>query len=256
MVKGDIDWALLAIGLDAEEARVYRSLVARGTSTVGALAPLAEMSRTKTYSVLDRMVAKGFADRVADHPRTYSAVDPENLLRRRQEDFGSAMETIKAQLSPMFQERASQSRPLSLRGSAVFRRAEDMLQRAKTEIVIVTTFVPSELGSWLTGLIGEVHERGVRVRTIVGEALAGSDMLSKLRGLSDVRVRQVPNAGMLIVDDEEVLIGSISSGDDISLVGKRRPGDYSMLSGLWSRDAELIKLQRMLFEDLYGRGVA
>jgi sugar-specific transcriptional regulator TrmB len=254
MIRGDVDWALLAIGLDVEEARLYRSLVSRGPSTVGSLAPEAGISRTKAYSVLDRMVAKGIANRTSDHPRTYCAVNPERLLRRRQEDFGSASETIRLQLLPLFQERDARSRHLSLRGSAVFRRAEDMLSRAKRDIVIVATFVPQEFSSRLATLIGEVHERGVRVRTVVGEALAESDMLGRLRGLADVKVRKVPNAGMLIVDDEEVLIGSFSAPEELTDEG--RPGDYTMLQGLWSRDLELIKLQRMLFEDLYRKGVA
>ena len=129
-----------------------------------------------------------------------------------------------------------------------------MLTRAKRDIVIVATFVPQEFSSRLATLIGEVHDRGVRVRTIVGEALAGSEMLGKLRGLADVRVREVPNAGMLIVDDEEVLISSFSAPDEASDEGTT--ADYTMLQGLWSRDLELIKLQRMLFEDLYRKGVA
>ena len=253
MERLDIDWALAALGLEPEEGRLYRILVSRGPSTVGALAPSAEMSRTKVYSVLDGMVAKGYAERVTDRPRTYVAVDPDRLVRRRLEDFGSAKEVIELELSPLFQQQRATSRHMSLRGNAVFRRAEEMLGRARNDIVFVVSFVPQELVSRLTTIMGDLRDRGVCVRTVVSDAVEDSVLLGHLRALSELRVRKVPNAGMLIVDDEEVLIGSLApttSPDDDKAKG------ISRLQGLWSRDAELIKLQRMLFDEIYNEGVA
>ena len=145
---------------------------------------------------------------------------------------------------------------MSLCGNAVFRHAEEMVQRAKREIVIVATFFPQELTSRLATLIDEVHSRGVKVRTIVSDALEESSSLRRLKDLADVRVRRVPNAGMLIIDNEEVLIGSLDEvGNDWTSEGAR-PDGVARLNGLWSRDVELVKLQRMLFEDIYRDGVA
>lgn len=250
MVKGDVDWALRALGLEPDEARLYRTLVARGPSTVGAIAPAVDMSRTKSYSVLGTMVAKGYVEQVGEHPKTYMAVDPKVLTKGRIEDLKSAEAVIVDSLLPLYYDHQDTSRSMSLRGSAVFRRTEEMLRRAKGEVVFVATFIPSGLVSRLTSLFNEVHDRGVRVRTVVSETLAESELVRRLRSITEVRVRNVPNAGLLIVDDQEVLIGSLPGTEE---TGATQPG-YGV-TGHWSRDTELIKLHRMLFENLYSSGV-
>jgi hypothetical protein len=64
---------------------------------------------------------------------------------------------------------------------------------------------------------------------------------------------------MLIVDDQEVLIGSLPERCSPDGRAARRGGggrgqDSDRLTGIWSRDAELVKLQRMAFDRLYGEG--
>lgn len=252
MASSDLDTALQAMGMDAEEARLYTILVATGPNTVGSIAPAAGLSRTKAYSVLDRMVTKGYLELVADHPKTYSPTDPMELLRRRVEELGIARHVIEEEVLPILEQQGSRSRNLSLRGSAVFSRAEEMVKRAKREIVLVASFIPNEMTNRLANLLAELHSRGVKVRTVMSDAVSDSALLAKLRNLTDLRVRKVPNAGMLIVDDEEVLIGSMASPHGSS--DGRDP--VARIHGLWSRDRELISLQRMLFEDIYGEGVA
>ncbi len=246
-MEADVERALLSLGLEVEEARLYRLMVTRGPSTVATLAPLAGLSRTKVYSVLDGMVTKGYAVLVADQPRTYSAIDPELLIERRMDDLGSAREVIETELSPLYSE-LDRSSSMSLRGRAALRLTEDMLKRAKRDIVFVISFVPKGAVSGITALLDEVRSRGVRVRTVVSEALVDSALLTKLRSLTELRVGKVPKAGMLIVDDEEVLIGSLEDGNGLETGGT--------IHGLWSRDRELIKLQMRLFEDIYEEGVA
>jgi len=241
MLEKEYERALVALGLEPIEARVYMELVRKGPRTVGLLAPATGLSRTKAYSVLDGMVAKGTAVLVTHRPRTYTAVDPEKLLRRKMDDLGSAKAVIDGGLVPLYREQGDRG-DVSLMGGAVIQRTEEMLRRARRDIVFVVGFVPKEAVARMTGLIDEVRERGVRVRTVVSDVLVDSVLLAKLKNLTELRVRRMPNAGMLIVDDEEVLIGS---NDE----------EGSSIKGLWSRDRELIKLQRMLFEDIYERGV-
>ena len=242
----DVERALLSLGLEAEEARLFRLLVVRGPSTVAGLAPAAGLSRTKVYSVMDGMVSKGYADRVSDQPRTYSAIDPQVLVVRRMEELGTAREVIETHLSPLYDE-VGRTGSISLRGRATLLLAEEMLGRAKRDIVFVISFVPRGAVSGITSLLGDVRSRGVRVRTVVSDALEDSALLARLRSLSDLRVGKVPRAGMLIVDDEEVLIGSLEDGRGVDTGGT--------VHGLWSRDRELVKLQMRLFEDIFEEGV-
>jgi sugar-specific transcriptional regulator TrmB len=246
-METEVERALLSLGLEAEEARLFRLLVTQGPCTVARLAPAAGLSRTKVYSVLDGMVAKGHAVLVADQPRTYGAIDPEVLIERRMVDLGSARAIIETELSPLYDDQ-DRSSSMSLRGRAALRLTEDMLRRAKRDIVFVISFVPKGAVSSITTLLDEVRARGVRVRTVVSDALIDSALLGRLRSLSELRVGKVPRAGMLIVDDEEVLIGSLDDGAG--------PETGGIIHGLWSRDRELIKLQMRLFEDIYEEGVA
>ena len=263
--RDDIDLALGALGLGEEEARLYRLLVERGPSTVGALAPAAGLSRTKAYGVLDGMVARGLASMVGDRPRTYAAADPDSVLRRRSEVLGSAERLVRRRLVPRFRAQEGRARQSTLRGMAVMRRAEEMLARAKHEIVLVATFLPHDLAVPLAASLRDVHERGVRVRTVVTQALMDDRRLRALRGAVDLRVTSAPRAGMLIVDDEEVLIGSFGAeGDDDEDGGvdedgaldakEAGQGAHARIRGIWSRDLELIKLQRLVFERLYSQG--
>jgi len=251
----DIGRALLAMGLDEMEARLYALLVERGPSTVGALAPAAGLSRTKAYGVLDGMVARGFATMVADRPRTYAAADPDRLVRRRSQDLGSASRVIRSKLVPLFDGHPPEVGQSSLQGIAVLRRAEEMLGRAKSEIVLAATFLPREAASRLAPALREVHARGVRVRTVMSRSLMEDGRLRRLGGVVDCRVTSGPRAGMLIVDDEEVLIGTLSErcpSDGRAGRGGHRASDR--LTGIWSRDSELVKLQRMAFDRLYNEG--
>jgi sugar-specific transcriptional regulator TrmB len=253
----DVEWALSALGLGREEAQLYTILVERGPSTVGALAPVAGLSRTKAYHVLDGMVAGGLATLVSERPRTYAAADPDRMVRRRSEDLGSARRVVRSKLVPKFRAQHQLVRDASLTGLAVLRRAEEMLVRARRETVLVATFLPREMAIRLTDSLREVHARGVRVRTVVSEALMDDSRLRALRGFLDFRVTKTPRAGMLIVDDEEILIGSLGDGPAPDGDADRADGpepDYGRIHGIWSRDSELIKLQRLVFEGLYGQG--
>lgn len=239
--------ALLSLGLEAEEARLYRLMVINGPGTVAKLAPAAGLSRTKVYSVLDGMVAKGHAVLFTDQPRTYAAINPEELIERRMDDLGSARAVIETELSPLY-DYGDRPGSMSLRGRAALRLTEDMLRRAKKDIVFVISFVPKGAVSGITALLDEVRSRGVRVRTVVSDAVVDSALQSRLRSMTELRVGKVPRAGMLIVDDKEVLIGSLEDGSE--------QGTGDTIHGLWSRDRELIKLQMRLFEDIFEEGVA
>ena len=250
----DIGRALLAMGLDEKEARLYALLVERGPSTVGALAPAAGLSRTKAYGVLDGMVVQGLATMAADRPRTYAAADPDRLVRRRSHDLGTAARVIRSRLVPLFGGRVPEADQSSLLGIAVLRRAEEMLGRAKREIVLVATFLPREAASRLAPALREVHARGVRVRTVMSRSLMEDGRLRRLGGIMDCRITSGPRAGMLIIDDAEVLIGMLSEGCATDGRAPRGGRTSDRLTGIWSRDTELVKLQRLVFDRLYSEG--
>src|SRR4030042_1887800 len=70
-----------------------------------------------------------------------------------------------------FRAQEGRARQSTLRGMAVMRRAEEMLARAKHEIVLVATFLPHDLAVPLAASLRDVRARGVRVRTVVTQTL-------------------------------------------------------------------------------------
>ncbi|MBI5159476.1 hypothetical protein HY992_05130 [Candidatus Micrarchaeota archaeon] len=69
------------LGLDAKETSLYLALLEEGQASVSRVASIANIGRSSAYSILARLVAKGFAGFVVENDvRKYSATDPEKLF--------------------------------------------------------------------------------------------------------------------------------------------------------------------------------
>jgi sugar-specific transcriptional regulator TrmB len=72
---------LASIGLTEAEARVYIALLEIGTTSIGAIVDMAEVSASKVYDILDRLMHKGLVGMIVqENTRLYSANPPEALL--------------------------------------------------------------------------------------------------------------------------------------------------------------------------------
>ncbi|MFN7902659.1 MAG: TrmB family transcriptional regulator [Holosporales bacterium] len=83
--------AFKTLGLQEEDARLYRSLLEEGAATAGELAKRTGLVRTTLYNTLQRLTAAGVIKRSLRHGvRTFTAAPPRQigeLLARRQQEF-------------------------------------------------------------------------------------------------------------------------------------------------------------------------
>ncbi|MFC1753715.1 TrmB family transcriptional regulator [Thermoproteota archaeon] len=74
------------IGLTQGETKVYLALIRMGATKTGALAKEAEVSSSKVYKILDRLIKKGLAGHVTKgKTKYYSAMEPKRVLEYMEE---------------------------------------------------------------------------------------------------------------------------------------------------------------------------
>src|SRR3990172_3614463 len=77
-----IESALVELGLNRYEARVYLALISEGVATAKTLSNITSIPYGKVYEVIDSLVGKGFALTLPTKPVKCRAVPPKESLER------------------------------------------------------------------------------------------------------------------------------------------------------------------------------
>jgi len=243
MERNEIVGALTELGLSRDEAEIYTLIVSVGSCTVGKISTLTEFSRAKIYAILDTLLSRGWINAVSDKPRTFIPADPRKVIQDKKESMLIAYESAIENLTPIYESsRSTVGEAVIYRGFDVFKQLERMLSNAKKEINIITAFLPTEVVEKMLTLLNDAKDRDVKVRIIVGERLKDEPLVKKLAENFRVEVKKTPNAGILIVDGNEVLFGSGSSTGILK--------ETNNLLGIWTGDKELVKLNEIIFDQI------
>lgn len=73
---------LKQFGLNSYEAKLWVSLLSRGSATAGELADMATVPRSRSYDVLSSLEQKGFITHTSDKPLRYVVIPPEEVMDR------------------------------------------------------------------------------------------------------------------------------------------------------------------------------
>lgn len=73
---------LKQLGLNSYEIRIWTALLAKGSSTAGELAEIADVPRSRSYDVLESLEKKGFVIQQFGKPIRFLPVSPEEALER------------------------------------------------------------------------------------------------------------------------------------------------------------------------------
>ena len=68
-------------GLNTYEAKIWVSLLSKGTSTAGELSDIANVPRSRSYDVLESLEKKGFVTLKTGKPIKYIAIPPKDVLK-------------------------------------------------------------------------------------------------------------------------------------------------------------------------------
>jgi hypothetical protein len=86
-------------------------------------------------------------------------------------------------------------------------------------------------------------KKGVKIRIFVSKKLEKMWFIDKLKENFEVRYGNLPDAGYLIIDKKEMLIGSANKEGSTILM--------KYLSGIWTKEEELVKLSMVMFDQLF-----
>ena len=225
--------ALRALGLTEYGARAYRALVALGPSGAETVASAASVPRTKVYAVLADLAKRGWVESEGGRPRLYKARRPAECFARERERLGAQLDAALPGLEAQYRDRSTRfAGPLwILQGpEALAQRSAEMVQAAKTEVVLVASFPLPGDEKALPKAIRDARRRGVRVRLAVPDASLPHARALAVPGV-EVRTVTVPPR-ILVVDGRQGLVS----------VPIRRPDGSLDVKGIWNPSPELLEM--------------
>lgn len=239
--------ALRKLGIGEDEARIYSLTVSLGTCTVGEISKLIDISRAKIYKVYDKLLSKGWVRAISDNPRTFVPIDPQEILSEKKESMANAYDIALEGLAPIY-ERSKQrfSEMMILHGPESYRKIRMMLKNAEKEIAIMTSFLPTEIKMEIMDALMSSKEKGVKIRIVISKKLEKVWFIDKLRENFEIRSSDLPDAGYLIIDKKEMLIGSANKDGSTILMND--------LSGIWTKERELVKFSILMFDRFFADG--
>lgn len=187
---------LMSLGLARYEARVYLTLIRRGSYTAAEVAREADVPRQRVYDVLDALVRRQLATTRPGRVATYSAVTPELAVARLmavQRESVERLERVSQGLAGVLQPLWSQGRdhtdPLDyieiLRDPrAISERFADIQRQARHELLTFCKppFVASAENAEGIAAVRRLHEAGGTVRAIyLDDSLADPETVDHVR---------------------------------------------------------------------------
>jgi sugar-specific transcriptional regulator TrmB len=245
MISQKLLMALKDLGLTEDEAKLYGRLVAEGgPTTVSNMSRITGYSRTKVYAIFDKLCTKGWVKLASNKPKAYIALDPRTIVSDRKKSIVAAYATVEKQLSPVYSKARvaeyDNNATLTYRGVAVWKKLQDMLTHAKHEVYIVLSFVPRKVAKSTMRLLISLKAKGAVIKGIISNRFRADPEFKRLQHKVGIKSMGIPRAGLVIVDNSEALIGSMSDSNKPSL-----------LMGIWVKNKEFVKLCKMSFEELY-----
>ena len=238
--------ALKDFGLTEYEVKVYVSLVESGSMTASVLSRTAGIPYSKIYEILGNLERKGWIETEQGRPSKHYAKAPmvalessrvraENMLR------SSQMEALD-ELSPIYEKKGVQEKPdiWIVRGQDnVVDKIKETLARTRQELLVALPVAPPEsIVDMAVPLLGLMREHGVKVMVLV-PAGTNREVLRRMKGLADVRLREQMFGGGIISDSSEILL----------LLGEELPKGLTL--AISSDHIGLVKFGKSYFEYLW-----
>jgi sugar-specific transcriptional regulator TrmB len=252
--------ALKSIGLNLYERNLWVALLSKGSATVGELAEMANVPRSRAYDVLESLANKGFVVLQPSKPLKAIALAPEEALERvkkkLEEEYKQTITRIDElkssllmkELKEIYQKGMKSISPEEITGALkgrdlVFQRLESMFKVASKNISIVTT--PEGLKDLVThhlDALKKAKERGVEIKIVVPSAEEVKEEAKLLSGIAEIRSineKEIPIKGnFTIVDNKEVVMGLVNpkeeKSEEIALWTKSQHAASNVLSPLFN----------------------
>lgn len=210
----DLDF-LLKIGFTLNEAKVYVTLIQNKAMNGYEIAKLSGVSRSIVYDVINRLVEKGFVIKSDGLTNYYHALDYEKVLKLIEEEKTNNLKIAESRLKLISKKVQDSEFIFNIKGFAKsIEKAKELIQTAKNEISL--SIWEKEFVLIYDDLVAAIA-RGVKVYIFAFEdiSITGAKIFS-------YRIKDAENLFpyrriLLIVDENEVIIGENCGEDSISI---------------------------------------
>lgn len=205
--------SLEEFGLSRYEARIYVTLISRGTMTAGDLAYYTKIPRTKIYPTVTKLESKNLATTSNGKPVMCTAVPPEDafdaIIYEHIEKV-TAMNSLVAELKKKSEEnkRSGDSkgmRYLQMRTNRVFDQLRTMIEGAESSIMIMADQWGLRLLAECRAQLVTTQRKNMDVRAIIPEEQIGSAAFRSIPNGIEVRASKITQ-NYMVFDATEVLI--------------------------------------------------
>ena len=204
--------------LNIYEVKIWTALLSRGMASAGELADISGVPRSRCYDVLESLEKKGFIIMKIGKPIKYLAVHPEAILERVKKNIKEESEELAQQIEKvketeefkeleLLQKSGIQHVDISSISKSIVGRTsinrfvKDMLSKAKSKVVVVTTKEHlTRVTKLLKGFMPSFAKKEIKARLY---SPYSEDVAKKLRNLEQVEFNA--NTAFIIVDSNEML---------------------------------------------------
>jgi sugar-specific transcriptional regulator TrmB len=211
-VSEKIKSALKDFDLTEYEVKAYIALVESGPLPASKLSTTAAIPYSKIYEILGNLERKGWVESEQGRPSKYFPKPPSTVLdssRVRMENMlKSSQADALSELQPLYERKGVQERPdiWIVRGqNNILDRIKETLGRTRRELLVAMPIVPESVISMAAPLLSLMVSRGIKVSIMV-PSLTGKEIVKKLKGLTEVRIREQMFGGGIISDSSEIII--------------------------------------------------
>ncbi len=212
MVSETIRRALKEFGLTEYEVKAYIALVESGPMPASQLSTTAAIPYSKIYEILGNLERKGWVEIEQGRPSKYFPKPPSTALEasrvRMENTLKSSQTEALSELQPLYEKKGVQERPdiWIVRGqNNILDRIKETLGRTRRELLVAMPIVPDLVISMATPLLSLMNSRGIKVSVMVPSPTS-KDVVRKLKGLAEIRVREQMFGGGIISDSSEIII--------------------------------------------------
>lgn len=215
---------LEAVGIEADQARLYVHLLHNGPSKASTMASISGSSRTKVYRDLDKLVDRGLVEASLESPTVYRALGPTQLFeglladrRRSVAEVERARERLMEPLETLAAEEAQGSRPFwqVVEGRLeILDRLGDLLDHAEREVRVLSTHALTfRADPPMTSLWDRIRERaeaedGFTFRAVLHVPDRARERMAALARVPGIDIRHTDEARMghfIVFDQEETV---------------------------------------------------
>lgn len=195
------------IGFTGYEAKVYLALLRQNPATAYELGKLSGVPQAKVYETVARLARSGVLQALDSEPVKYVPLSPEDLLARRQRDFGASIALLRESLPQQGQVRQEYVWNICGR-AAMLTRVLEVIDRSQRE-VLLTVWPPEALA--IRAATAAAAARGVKVRAVVYGTAELAGEIYRHGGEAELRRRANGSWLVLTADGREAVIGQIGA---------------------------------------------